>query len=330
MQEWTVAGPDAGMRLDKWLASRGGAGSRRRAAEWLAKGKVFLDDEPVDDAAAGHAVTGGQRIGVWIDRPGSARRPDRSLREARDCLRILHEDDSFVVVDKPPGLIVEPLPRRAGEEATLTDLLAEHYRHSPRGSAYVVHRIDRDTSGLVLFARTPGARDALKAQFARRTPVRIYRAVLLGRVFPERGTWHDTLAWDPTSLRQRKAHGRDARGKAAEAHYHVITQFADAALVEVSLVTGKRNQIRVQAAMRGHPVLGERQYRFSAPPEPPGLPQIGRQALHAHRLAFIHPDTGRDVSFTSPLPSDLEKLIAELTSSGASGTSRTSPPRRRR
>ena len=92
------------------------------------------------------------------------------------------------------------------------------------------------------------------------------------------------LAWDAASLRQRRAHGRDARGKRAEAHYRIVESFAETALVEVTLVTGKRNQIRVQAALRGHPLLGERQYRFDAPDEPSGLPRIDRQALRAWRL----------------------------------------------
>jgi 23S rRNA pseudouridine1911/1915/1917 synthase len=237
---------------------------------------------------------------------------DRSVRGVRHLLRIVHEDASIVVVDKPAGLLVEPLPGRSGEEPTLVDLVGDHYRHTPRARWYVVHRIDRDTSGLVLFARTPAARDALKAQFAQRTPSRVYLAVTLGRPSPPRGIWRDTLAWDPTLLRQRKAHGQDVRGKDAEARYRVTRQFADAALVEVSLVTGKRNQIRVQAAMRGHPLLGERQYRFNAPPEPPTLPRISRQALHASTLGFIHPETGRHFTCTAPLPHDLVELLAAL------------------
>lgn len=311
MREWVIDKADAGMRLDKWLASRTDAGSRGRAADWLARGKVYLDGRPVE-AAAAHKVIAGQRVGVWMDRPGSSKPADRSIREARHLLRIAHEDASIVVVDKPAGLLVEPLPRRAGEEATALDLLADHFRHAPRARSYVVHRIDRNTSGVVLFARTPTARDALKSQFKHRTTERVYLAVVLGRPSPSNGTWRDTLAWDPSSLRQRKAHGRDTRGKEAEARYRVVEPFADAALIEVTLVTGKRNQIRVQAAMRGHPLLGERQYRFDASPEPPALPRINRQALHAWKLGFVHPGTGRRVSYTAPLPDDLTRLIDAL------------------
>jgi 23S rRNA pseudouridine1911/1915/1917 synthase len=312
MREWIVESADAGMRLDQWLAGRTDAGSRRRATEWLARGKVYLNGQPAEAAAGAHRVATGERVGVWMDRPGSSKPADRSVHDVRHLLSVLHEDESIVVVDKPVGLLVEPLPGRAGEEPTLLDLLADHDRHAPRARAYVVHRIDRDTSGLVLFARTPSARDALKAQFERRTPERVYLAVVLGWPTPPSGTWRDMLAWDPSSLRQRQAHGRDARAKDAEARYRVTEQFADAALIEVELVTGKRNQIRVQAALRGHPLLGERQYRFGAPPEPPALPHIDRQALHAWTLGFIHPTTSRRVIYTSPLPEDLAALLAAL------------------
>jgi 23S rRNA pseudouridine1911/1915/1917 synthase len=312
MREWIVETADAGMRLDRWLAVRTDAGSRRRATEWIARGKVYVNGQAADAAHAAHKVAAGQLVGVWMDRPGSSKPVDRSVRDVRDLLSVLHEDDSIVVVDKPAGLLVEPLPRRDGEEPTLLDLLADYYRHAPRARSYVVHRIDRDTSGVVLFARTPAARDALKSQFRQRTPERVYLAVALGRPTPTTGSWRDMLAWDQSSLRQRKAHGKDSRASGAEARYEVTERFADAALLEVQLVTGKRNQIRVQAAMRGHPLLGERQYRFGAPPEPPTLPHIDRQALHAWKLGFIHPTAGRRVTYTSPLPDDFVALLAAL------------------
>ena len=312
MQEWIVDSADAGMRLDQWLAGRTDAGSRSRATQWLARGKVYVDGHPVEPAARADRVMAGQRISLWMDRPGSSRPADRSLADERHLLTVLHQDAAITVIDKPVGLLVEPLPDRPGEENTLLDLLADYYRHERRARSYVVHRIDRDTSGLVLFARTAAARDALKEQFEKRTPERVYQAVVLGCPTPTHGTWRDKLAWDPESLRQRKAHASDVRAKDAVAEYRVLEQFAEAALVEVSLVTGKRNQIRVQAAMRGHPLLGERQYRFGAPPEPDSLPRVDRQALHAWRLGFVHPATGRPVQFTAPLAKDIETLLAAL------------------
>ena len=312
MREWIVESADAGMRLDQWLAGRTDAGSRSRASQWLSRGKVYVDGHPAEPAARADRVMAGQRVSVWMDRPGSSKPADRAVGDVRHLLNVIHQDDAIVVLDKPVGVLVEPLPDRAGEENTLLDLLADHYRHEPRARSYVVHRIDRDTSGLVLFARTVLARDALKEQFEQRTPERVYQAVVLGHPLPPQGTWRDKLAWDPAALRQRQAHGRDARGKDAVAEYRVLEQFAEAALIEVSLVTGKRNQIRVQAAMRGHPLLGERQYRFGVPLESPGLPPVDRQALHAWKLGFVHPATGRRVTYTSPLPEDLETLLRAL------------------
>jgi 23S rRNA pseudouridine1911/1915/1917 synthase len=312
MREWIVESADAGMRLDRWLAVRTDAGSRRRAEEWIARGKVYVNGRAAEAAHGAHRVSAGQHVGVWMDRPGSSKSADRSLRDARHLLRVLHEDDAIVVVDKPPGVLVEPLPGREGEEPTVLNLLADYYRHAPRARSYVVHRIDRDTSGLVLFARTPAAATGLKAQFRQRTPERVYLAVVLGRPMPTSGSWRDRLAWDRSSLRQRKGHGTDSRARDAEASYKVTERFADAALLEVQLITGKRNQIRVQAATRGHPLLGERQYRFSAPPEPPALPHIDRQALHAWKLGFIHPTAGRRVTYIAPLPDDFTALLAAL------------------
>ena len=312
MQEWVIAADAAGMRLDLWLARHAGAGSRSRAAAWLERGKVFVDGQAAGPDEAAHRLIPGARIGVWMNRPGSAKAADRAAHERRHLLRIVAEDPEFIVADKPAGLLVEPLPGRAGEQVTLLDLVRHHLRHEPRPALYVVHRIDRDTSGLVLFARTAEARDALKDQFERRTPVRVYQAVVEGTVSPPRGTWKDQLAWDAARLRQRKALATDARGKEAVAEYVVLDQFEAAALVKVSLVTGKRNQIRVQASLRGHPLLGERQYRFGAPPPASGLSRIGRQALHAWRLGFRHPSTGRQVTLTAAPPDDFRRLLAAL------------------
>lgn len=308
----TVDAADEGLRLDVWLARRSEAGSRARASEWIARGKVFLNgrEAGVTDRAA--LLSTGDRIGIWVDRPGSSRLSERTLASARSPLRIVHEDAALVLVDKPAGVLVEPLPGEAGWEATVLDLLLERARHLPRVRYYVVHRIDRDTTGLVMFARTIAARDRLQEQFEARTPERVYLAVALGHVRADSGTWRDRLAWDKSALRQRRAHGTDAGGKEAVARYVVRERFGAATLLEVSLETGKRNQIRVQAGLRGHPLLGESQYRFGAPEEPPGLPRIDRQALHAWRLGFDHPDTGRRVTFTADVPADLDRLLQAL------------------
>lgn len=312
MRELDVKAGEEGLRLDQWLVRYGGAPSRAKAAEWLERGKVFVNGRDVAIADAARRTSVGDRIGVWLDRPGSAKGTDRAVVEARAHLDVVYEDAVIAVLDKPPGLIVEPLPGDESGEATMLDLLEDRYRHQSRARVYVVHRIDRDTSGLVLFARTPAARDDLKAQFEERTPERVYQAVLVGVMQPETATWTDLLAWDKAALRQRRAHATDAGAKEAIARVRVVERFADATLVEVSLVTGKRNQIRVQAGIRGWPLLGERQYRFDSPAEPEGLPRLGRQALHAARLGFVHPATGRRVTFESPTPDDLARVLLAL------------------
>src|SRR5439155_6601933 len=133
---------------------------------------------------------------------------------------------------------------------------------------------------------------------------------IYGRPSPPAGVWRDHLVWDQRSLIQKETHAHDPRGKEAEAHYRVIEQFRDTALIEVQLVTGRRNQIRLQARLRGHTLVGEQRYVYG----PDTLRPIAfeRQALHAHRLAFRHPADGRELRFESPLPADLENLLDRL------------------
>ena len=336
MTRWRVTEAETGQRLDAWLARRPEIGSRSRATAWLERGKVFLNGAAVDYPDAGRRLQAGDEVGLWVDRPGTATPARRDLRAARDLLDVIREDEAILVADKPAGLLVEPLPGEAGAEPTLLDLVREHLRtpfgwrgplprqarstRSPvtahsvpladRVRPLVVHRIDRDTSGLVLFAKTRDAQETLKDQFERREPARAYLAVVRGVVGPDAGTWRDRLVWDKARLVQRRAHPREARAKEALARYRVLEQFRDAALLEVSLVTGKRNQIRVQAGLRGHPIIGERLYRFGADPDEG--PTLDRQALHAARLTFVHPVTGKPVRVSAPLPGDMQGLIARL------------------
>ena len=310
MIEWRVGSSDAGLRLDLWLSRRPEAGSRSRARAWLERGKVFLNGEAVAFPDAGRKLRAGERVGLWLDRPGTSHPRRREISAARLALKVAFEDRDLLAADKPAGMLVEPLPGEKSGEVTLLDLVADHLRSRVRTRPFVVHRIDRDTSGLVLFALNRTARDALKAQFEARAPERVYRAVVRGQVAPPAGTWRDRLAWDKERLVQKRAHVTEAAGKDAVARYVLVEQFAGAALIEVTLVTGKRNQIRVQAGARGLPLVGERVYTFGAPPPAADEPTLGRQALHAAQLSFIHPATGRQVSVSAPLPQDMRQLIA--------------------
>jgi 23S rRNA pseudouridine1911/1915/1917 synthase len=306
---WTVDAADAGTRLDKFLAAEARAGSRGRAFDALARGKVFVNDREAtaDDAAL--RVTAGDVVRLWADRPGSAKRRT-SLGDARD-LPIVFEDNAIVVLDKPAGVLAVPLPpeRASGGRSVFEDL-AVHLRRRGRHRPFVVHRIDRDTSGLVLFAKTSSAQDALKSQFKRREPERVYQAIVYGHPQPASGTWRDALAWDGEALIQKETSPRDPRAKEAISHYRVVEAFAAASLIEVRLVSGRRNQIRIQARLRGHTLVGEQRYVYG----PESLRPIAfpRQALHAARLGFRHPVTDRTMIFEAPLPEDMQSLLARL------------------
>jgi len=224
-------------------------------------------------------------------------------------LDIVYEDRWLLVVNKPPGVLSVPLKRRA-EATSVVEQLESYFRSHGKRRPFIVHRIDRDTSGLVLFAKDPRTQAALKAQFERREPEREYLAVVRGHPDPPSGTWRDHLVWDRKALIQKRTHPRDPQGAEALCSYSVVERFRDASLVEVRLETGKRNQIRIQARLRGHTLIGERRYVFG--PEQLRPIPFARQALHAYRLAVRHPVDGRDLQFEAPLPDDFRRLLDRL------------------
>ena len=306
---WVVDAHDAGVRLDKFLAAPGRAGSRARAVSALERGKVFVNGQETTASDASRRLATGDTVRLWMDRPGSAR--TRRGPFDIDDLHVLHEDDSLVVVDKPAGMLTIPLAARR-TSASAIELLQERLASSGRRRLFVVHRIDEYTSGLVVFARTAAAQEALKAQFMRREPERVYWAVVYGRPDPPQGVWRDFVFWDPTSMILKATRPDDPDAKEAISHYRVLDSFATTSLVEVRLETGKRNQIRLQARLRGHMLVGERRYVFG----PAHLRDIDfpRQALHARYLAFRHPRDGRTIRFEAPLPQDMADLIGRLRS----------------
>jgi 23S rRNA pseudouridine1911/1915/1917 synthase len=308
-REWIVGADESGLRLDAFLAKAGRLGSRGRAARALARGQVFIDRREATPADAARRVEAGDRVALWLDRPGSAHRRHGTPGAARGRLAILYEDDRLIVVNKPPGLLTVPLPRRA-EAPSLVGLLRGHLRGKAGRRPLAVHRIDRDTSGLVVFATRPDAQRALTEQFRRHDPERVYLAIVRGVPVPSAGTWRDRFLWDDARTRQTSAGAGDPPGHEAVCLYRVIEAFADAALVEIRLVTGLRNQIRLQAGLRGHGLLGERQYAGRA--EPPRGVTCPRQALHASRLSFRHPASGERLTFEAPLPPDLSKVLRAL------------------
>jgi 23S rRNA pseudouridine1911/1915/1917 synthase len=306
---WTIAAADAGARLDKFLAAPDRLGSRAKVVTALERGKVFLNEVECGVQDASKRLVADDVVRVWMDRPGSAaRRPGPYKAGALD---ILFEDDALVVLNKPAGLLSVPLERRSQSPSIVT-LLEDYFRSSGKRKPFVVHRIDLDTSGLVVFAKTARAQQALKDQFRRREPERVYWAVVYGHPDPARGTWRNRLVWDTKALIQKETHPNDPAGVDAVSNYAVVERFADTSLIEVRLETGKRNQIRIQARLRGHTLVGETRYVYG----PDSLRPIvfPRQALHARRLVFRHPSDDRRLEFEAPLPRDMADLLARLRS----------------
>ncbi|MGE4056742.1 MAG: RluA family pseudouridine synthase, partial [Vicinamibacterales bacterium] len=210
----------------------------------------------------------------------------------------------------PAGLLPVPLPARA-DAPSAYELVEAHLRaRGHRVRPAVVHRIDRDTSGLVIFARNTKTQALMKDQFRRREAERVYQAVVYGAPAPASGTWRDRLVWDENALIQKETHPHDPAGTDAVSHYRTLERFRDATLIEVRLDTGKRNQIRLQARLRGHTLVGERRYVFGPPP--PRRIEFSRQALHAWRLVCRHPVDSRQLTFEAPIPQDFAELLEQL------------------
>lgn len=258
---------------------------------------------PTDDRREVH----GQNQGSSRVKPGSnSRRPPRLSRE----VSVLYEDDALIVVNKPAGLLAVPI-KGSDVPSALSLLIAELKPRRQR--ALVVHRIDRFASGILLFAKTDRDRDALIQQFLAHTPVRRYLAVVRGRLKEGSGTL--VHYFRRQGMHQQLRTARDHEAARAELRYSVERAFADAALVQVELVTGLQNQIRAQFSAGGHPLIGDRKYH----PKEADEKLIARVALHAAHLEFVHPRTGETLVIDCPPPQDFQTLVRQL--------SRSTPPR---
>jgi 23S rRNA pseudouridine1911/1915/1917 synthase len=216
---------------------------------------------------------------------------------------ILYEDDAVLAVDKPPGLPAVPIPGSAGVSAF--SLVAAELR-SKRERAFVVHRIDRFASGILLFAKTQAARNSLVRQFLEHSPVRQYLAVVRGDLARKEATL--VHHFRRQGMFQKLSRELDPKAARAEMSYAVERTLRDASLVRITLRTGLQNQIRVQLAAIGHPVVGDRKYSPSEAEET----RIARVALHAAHLEFVHPRTGERVVIDSKPPNDFQALLRAL------------------
>jgi 23S rRNA pseudouridine1911/1915/1917 synthase len=293
----TIPSALAGRRLDQSLAELLPQYSRSRIQAWCDAGEVRLDGRP---ASRKTKVYGGEKVDVNVIPHAS----EQAYQAEEIVLDVIHEDDDILVVNKPPGLVTHP---GAGNwSGTLLNALLHHcpaLAALPR--AGIVHRLDKDTSGLLVVAKTATAQTRLTRYLQARTVKRVYWAVALGHFPAKAGVIDAPIGRHPVH-RTRMAVVQG--GKPAVTHYRILRQYASAAWVECRLETGRTHQIRVHLAHIGHPLLGDPVY---ATHRRPPLP-FHRQALHARRLALAHPRTGEQIEWEAPPPDDFRTLLERL------------------
>jgi 23S rRNA pseudouridine1911/1915/1917 synthase len=299
----------AGWRLDRALAATVPTLSRERLKALIRSGAVEAGGKPVRDPAT--KVRGEERLRVAVPEPTPAHNEPQDIP-----LTIVFEDEHLLVIDKPAGLVVHPA---AGNlDGTLVNALLHHCAGKLSGIGGVarpgiVHRIDKDTSGLLVVAKTDVAHEGLAKQFAAHSIDRRYLAIVSGVPKTSEGKVDAPLARSATN-RKKIAIVEGNRGKRAVTHWRRLTALKDAALVECGLETGRTHQVRVHMASIGHPLLGDPVYGRSGRTHGKLLKDLGfhRQALHAAELGFTHPVTKNRLSFSSPMPPDMQELMAGL------------------
>jgi 23S rRNA pseudouridine1911/1915/1917 synthase len=298
----TVEPASAGARLDRWLSERLTDLSRARLQALIRGGLVRVDGAVLK---AAHRLRGGERVEIEV--PPA---PVETLAPEAVPLSVVYEDDHVLVVDKPAGMVVHPGAGRSG--GTLAAAILAHAPATagvggPRRPG-IVHRLDKDTSGLLVVAKTAHAYDELVEQLSARTVTRRYLAVVHGRVRASESVVDAPIGRHPSN-RVKMAIRPAGRGKRAITRYRVLERFANFTVLEVRLETGRTHQIRVHLASLGHPVVGDEVYgkpRSRAPVELDGY------ALHATALAFVHPVFRKLIECTAPIPERMERLLSRL------------------
>lgn len=301
-----VSDEQAGMRLDQVLAALFPDYSRSRLQQWNREGKVLVDGRQL---RAKDKLFGGETISVE-----AVAEPEERWQAQAIPLNIVFEDEALIVIDKPAGLVVHPAA--GNPDGTLLNALLYH---APEVAAVpragIVHRLDKETSGLIVVARTLEAQTSLVGQLQRRSVSREYRALVTG-VLTGGGTIDEPIGRHPVD---RKRMAVKPNGKPAVTHYRVIERYRAHTQIRVMLETGRTHQIRVHMAHLRYPLVGDPVYGGRLRLPPGCLPELaqalrsfGRQALHATRLGLVHPLTGEQMEWHSPLPDDMQHLIALL------------------
>jgi len=308
-EQVTIPAEMAGWRLDRALAVLLPTYSRERLKALISSGQVTSGGQLSRDPSA--KAKEGAPFSISVPPPAVAH------NEAQDIpIEIVFEDDHLLVVDKPAGMVVHPA---AGNyDGTMVNALLHHCHGRLSGIGGVarpgiVHRIDKDTSGLLVVAKTDPAHEGLAAQFAKHSIERRYAAIVAGLPKTGSGTVDANLARSSTD-RKKIAIVSVGRGKRAVTHWRLVETLKQAALMECQLETGRTHQVRVHMASIGHPLLGDPVYGRSRSEHREVLKRLdfNRQALHAARLGFIHPITGGTLTFDSPIPSDMQQLLSYL------------------
>ena len=297
-RELTAATEHAGVRLDAFL-SADGALTRSQAARLIAEGRVRVNGKP---AAKSARLSGGETVTVDVPQLRETALPPQDIP-----LDVVYEDDDVIVVNKPTGLVVHPAPGHP--DGTLVNALLHHCGDSLSGIGGekrpgIVHRIDRDTSGLIIAAKNDAAHLALSAQLKDHSLSRTYECLVTGNMKQDSGTVDAPIG---RSSADRKKMAVVPTGRRAVTHWEVVARYPGVTHLRCRLETGRTHQIRVHMAYIGHPILGDTVYGAKKP-----VPGLTGQCLHATGLRFIHPRTGEPVELHCPLPPEFTAILQKL------------------
>ncbi|MBM6994824.1 Ribosomal large subunit pseudouridine synthase D [compost metagenome] len=297
--EWVAGSADAKERIDKYAKTLLGEDvSRSQIQLWIEAGNLVVNDAPVK---ANYKLAEGDRVELTIPEAEPA-----EIEPENIPLDIYYEDGDAIVVNKPRGMVVHPAPGHSS--GTLVNALMYHCKDLSGINGElrpgIVHRIDKDTSGLIMAAKNDKAHASLAAQLKAHSVTRKYYALVHGNVSHDQGTVDAPIGRDPHDRKMYTVIERNS--KQAVTHFQVVERFGDYTLLELKLETGRTHQIRVHMKFIGHPLVGDPLYGRSK-----GIKMDG-QALHAAVLGFEHPDDGRYLEFSAPIPADMEAVLQSL------------------